>query len=148
MVCGKHRHEVPLSRFYHYNLRMMARFYVLGLGDPLCRNGFGMMENFVTDLIVVQTIDKLFWDFHERLQSKLSLFPPYLYFGEAARCRGSRQLPLQTKRACTVGHSGRRHKFLARKDKSEHRRKGDGARTICVWLHAKFAKMNMTKRSK
>jgi hypothetical protein len=59
---------------------MMARFYVLGLGDPLCRNGFRMMENFVTDLIVVQTIDKLFWYFHEQLQWKLSLFSRYLYF--------------------------------------------------------------------
>src|SRR5438132_637339 len=63
-----------LSGFYHHNLRMMPRFYVLGLGDPLCGNGFGMMEHFVTDLIVVQTIDKLFWYFHERLQWKLSLF--------------------------------------------------------------------------
>jgi hypothetical protein len=52
---------------------MMPRFYVLGLGDPLCRNGFGMMQNFVTNLIVVQTINKLFWYFHERLQCKLSL---------------------------------------------------------------------------
>ena len=59
---------------------MMPRFYVLGLGDPLCRDSFGMMQNLVTNLIVVQTIDKLFWYFHERLQWKLSRFLRYLYF--------------------------------------------------------------------
>jgi hypothetical protein len=58
---------------------MMPRFYVLGLGDPLCRNGFGMMENFVTNLIVVQTIDKLFWYFHGDSVQTIT-FPTHLYF--------------------------------------------------------------------
>ena len=51
----------------------MPRLYVLGLGDPLCRNGFGMLQNFVTDFVLVQTIDELLWNFHNRLRSKLSL---------------------------------------------------------------------------
>jgi len=59
---------------------MMPRFYVLSLGDPLCRDSFGMMQNLVTNLIVVQTIDKLFWYFHERLQMETITFPRYLYF--------------------------------------------------------------------
>src|SRR5262249_36632208 len=31
---------------------------------------------------------------------------------------------------------------------SEHRRKAGEARKNCVWLHAKFVRMNMTRRSK
>ena len=83
MVCRKRRHQVLLSGFYHDDLGMMPGFHVLGLGDPLCRDSFGMMQNLVTNLIVVQTIDKLFWYFHERLQMETITFPRYLYFGEA-----------------------------------------------------------------
>jgi hypothetical protein len=40
---------------------------MLGLGDPLRSNGFGMMQNLVADFALVQKIDELFRDFHERL---------------------------------------------------------------------------------
>ena len=69
----------------------MPGFHVLGLGDPLRRNGFGMMQNFVTNLVVIQTIDELFRYFHERLQWKLSLSRAISTF--QGSCRGSCQLP-------------------------------------------------------
>ncbi len=72
----------------------MPRFYVLGLGDPLCRNGFGMMQNFVTNLIVVQTIDKLFWNFHKRLQWKLSLSRAISTFGSCIAVAEADSFPI------------------------------------------------------
>jgi hypothetical protein len=64
MIRGKHCHQVLFSGFYHHNLCMVPRFHVLGLGDPLCRNSFGMMQNFVPDFAFVQTIDELLWYLH------------------------------------------------------------------------------------
>jgi hypothetical protein len=45
---------------------------MLGLGDPLCSDGFGMMQNLVADFAIVQTIDELLWNFHDRLRCKTS----------------------------------------------------------------------------
>jgi hypothetical protein len=78
---------------------------VLGLGDPLCRNGFGMMEDFVLDLVVIQTVDELFRYFHERLPMESITFPRYLYFRRD--CRGICQLPLRNQAELKNVISGR-----------------------------------------
>src|SRR5213080_1307272 len=62
-----------LARFDYNNLRMMAAFDVLGLSDPLGGHSLRMMQNLVANLVIIQTIDELFWYFHKRLQCKLSL---------------------------------------------------------------------------
>jgi hypothetical protein len=51
---------------------MVPGFHMLGLGDPLRGNGFGMMQNLVADFAFVQKIDELLWNFHERLRCKTS----------------------------------------------------------------------------
>jgi hypothetical protein len=52
---------------------MMPPFHVLGLGDPLRGNCFRMTQNFVTDLILIQTINQPFGYIHAILRTKISL---------------------------------------------------------------------------
>ena len=74
-------------------------------------------------------------------------FPCYLYFGEAVAAAEADNFPTNPSKARTGGPSdagsaawrewaaflqtsGRRHILVAHKNKSEHRRKGNGARTV------------------
>jgi len=42
--------------------------------------GLRMMQNFVTDLVFIQTIDELHWYFRNQLPKESITFPRYLYF--------------------------------------------------------------------
>src|SRR5438094_2183533 len=129
MIRRKHGHHVLLARFYYDNLRMVPAFHVLGLGDPLGGHGFGMMQNLVADFIFIQTIDELFWYFHEQLQWETITSTDDLYFRVTVSTRGkprSSLLSLAKNRADTAAKAATRERLL-------------------VWLHAKFVKMSMTR---
>src|SRR5436190_13633713 len=64
MFCRKDNHQVLFSRFYHYDFGMTPPFHMLGLSDSLRGNGFRMAQNFVTGLVLVQTINQPFRHFH------------------------------------------------------------------------------------
>jgi hypothetical protein len=98
-----------------------------------------MMQDFVLDLVVIQTVDELFRYFHQQLpQWKVSLSRAISTFQGTLR-----------EAVCLPTNPGRAQNVISgRENQAKHRRKGDGARTVYVWLHAKFAKMNMTRRLK
>src|SRR5437764_1223041 len=102
----------------------MPALNMLGLGDPLRGDRLGMVQNFVAHFVFVQTIDELLRDFHGRLRSKLSLSQPI-----------------------STSEDGNRPKIplLTEDNTTKH---GISCERLVVWLYAKFARMNMTKRSR
>src|SRR5439155_20856841 len=66
--CRKYRHQVLPCRFYHHHFGVTPSFHVLGLGDPLRGKSFRMTQNFVTDLVLIQTINQPFRHLHASLK--------------------------------------------------------------------------------
>src|SRR5882762_5533991 len=72
-------------------------------------------------------------------------FPRDLYFLRAAIGNQNPQI-LEVRSPSSAGARVKKTRVSGMRKSSEHHRKGDGARKSYVWLHAKFAKMNMTRR--
>src|SRR5215831_11401530 len=120
-----------VSRFCHDDLGMMPAFHMLGLRDSLRRDRLRVRQDLVLHFVFIQTIDQSFWYFHNRLRlGKYHLPGAISTVRICCPCKGSRQLPVQlidqmnTPRTLTVRER------------------------LMLWLHAKFAKMNMTRRLK
>jgi hypothetical protein len=65
--------------------------------------------------------------------------------GRDQRSRLQRSVTPKAFGVMPAGGSAKKNASFRSRKSSEHRRKGDGARKSYVWLHAKFAKMNMTR---
>src|SRR5438094_2728401 len=131
---------------------MVPAFHMLGLGDPLRGYCFRMMQNLVSHFVFVQAVDELLWYFHSRPSMESYHFPALSLASKlSCSCKGSSQLTLQNPRRTSQESTGINDSsriLELGKESRRHHRKDSGARKIYVWLHVKFAKMNMTKRLK
>src|SRR4029077_3576191 len=109
---------------------MMPAFHMLGLRDSLRTYRFGMAQDLVVNLVLIQTIDESFWYFHTASETN------YHFPGVSLLCPSP--VPYAKNRI-------QRRGFCSQKS-IDHRHEVHGARNIYAWLHAKFAKTNMTRR--
>jgi hypothetical protein len=74
---------VLVSRFDHYDLGMVPSFHMLGLRNSLRSDRLRMLQDFITHLVLIQTVDQSLRYFHEQPpRNKTITFLMYLYFSD------------------------------------------------------------------